>query len=168
MYAVSPETKFVAYVVRCTFFSSWVCPSCNCMLTWVELLGEVSSVWGGAFGWSEALRSPKGGAVRASGSSDHWYMPTRIVGWGPQLLEWTWLKERGYRLFSSEGVFVAALFGHFAIRIQTITGARLGEVQQIAQNPECIKQLVNVGPKATTRWLLRLIPKGEGTERRDY
>jgi hypothetical protein len=101
-------------------------------------------------------------------SSDHWYMPSRIVGWGPQLLEWTWLKERGHRLFSSEGVLVAALFGHFAIRIQTITGARLGEVQQIAQNPECIKQLVNVGPKAATRWLLRLIPKGEGTERRDY
>jgi integrase len=101
-------------------------------------------------------------------SSDHWYLPTRIVGWGPHLREWDWLRERGHRLFSSEGVFVAALFGHFAIRIQTITGARLGEVQQIAQNPECIKQLVNVGPKAATRWLLRLIPKGEGIERRDY
>lgn len=101
-------------------------------------------------------------------SSDHWYLPTRIVGWGPHLREWDWLREHGHRLFSSEGVFVAALFGHFAIRIQTITGARLGEVQQIAQNAECIKQLVNVGPKAATRWLLRLIPKGEGTMRRDY
>lgn len=65
-------------------------------------------------------------------------------------------------------MFVAALSGHFGIRIQTITGARLGEVQQIAQNPECIRQLVNVGPKAATRWLLRLIPKGEATERRGY
>ena len=95
-------------------------------------------------------------------------MPARIVGWGSHLVEWAWLRERGHRLFSSEGLFVAALFGHFAIRIQTITGARLGEVQQIAQNPECIKQLVNVGPKAATRWLLRLIPKGEAIERRDY
>jgi integrase len=101
-------------------------------------------------------------------SSDAWYMPARIVGWGSHLVEWAWLRERGHRLFSSEGLFVAALFGHFAIRIQTITGARLGEVQQIAQNPECIKQLVNVGPKAATRWLLRLIPKGEAIERRDY
>lgn len=100
--------------------------------------------------------------------SDEWSMPARIVGWGPHLREWDWLRERGRRLFSSEGMYVAALFGHFAIRIQTITGARLGEVQQIAQNPECIKQLVNVGPKAATRWLLRLIPKGEGAERRDY
>lgn len=101
-------------------------------------------------------------------SSDHWYLPARIIGWGSHLREWDWFRQRGHRLFSSEGLFAAALFGHFAIRIQTITGARLGEVQQIAQNPECIKQLVNVGPKAATRWLLRLIPKGEGTERRDF
>jgi len=99
---------------------------------------------------------------------DHWYVPLRIVGWGSHLREWEFLRERGHRLFSSEGVFVAALFGHLAIRLQTITGARLGEVQQVAQNPECIKQLVNVGPKAASRWLLRLIPKGEATNRGDY
>jgi integrase len=101
-------------------------------------------------------------------SRDQWYMPMRIVGWGSHLREWDFLRKGGHRLFSSEGVFVAALFGHLAIRLQTITGARLGEVQQVAQNPDCIKQLVNVGPKAATRWLLRLIPKGEATERRDY
>jgi hypothetical protein len=101
-------------------------------------------------------------------SSDMWYMPERIMGWGHHLAQWTWLREKGgHRLFSTEGLLIAALFGHLAIRIQTITGARLGEVQQIAQNPDCIKQLVNVGPKASTRWLLRLIPKVEW-ERRDY
>jgi hypothetical protein len=58
------------------------------------------------------------------------------------------------------GIYAASLFAHLVIRVQTVTGARLGEVQQIAQNAECIKQLVNVGPKGATRWLLRLIPKG--------
>jgi len=99
---------------------------------------------------------------------DHWDVPMRIVGWGQHLAEWDYLRERGHTLFSAEGVYVAALFGHLTIRLQTITGARLGEIQQIAQNPECIKQLVNVGPKAATRWLLRLIPKGEQKERQNY
>jgi integrase len=99
---------------------------------------------------------------------DHWDVPMRIVGWGQHLAEWDYLRERGHMLFSAEGVYVAALFGHLTIRLQTITGARLGEIQQIAQNPECIKQLVNVGPKAATRWLLRLVPKGEQKERQNY
>ena len=66
-----------------------------------------------------------------------------------------------------KGYLIAALFAHLAIRIQTITGARLGEIQQIAQNPDCIKQLINVGPKAAARWLLRMVPKGS-TERQNY
>jgi integrase len=101
-------------------------------------------------------------------NTDHWYMPVRIVGWSCQLAEWRLMKEKGGNLlFSIEGLVIAALFAHLAIRIQTITGARLGEIQQIAQNPDCIKQLVNVGPKAATRWLLRMIPKGS-TERQNY
>lgn len=101
-------------------------------------------------------------------NTDHWYMPVRIVGWSYHLAEWTWLKDKGgHVLFSTDGLLIAALFAHLAIRIQTITGARLGEVQQIAQNPDCIKQLVNVGPKAATRWLLRMMPKGS-TERQNY
>ena len=101
-------------------------------------------------------------------NSDHWDVPMRIVGWGQLLAEWDYLRERGHLLFSAEAVYVAALFGHLAIRLQTITGARLGEIQQIAQNPECIKELVNVGPKAATRWLLRLVPKGEPKARQNY
>jgi integrase len=101
-------------------------------------------------------------------NSDHWYMPRRIIGWSCHLAEWACMREKGgHLLFSVEGLLVAALFAHLVIRIQTITGARLGEIQQIAQNPDCIKQLTNVGPKAETRWLLRLVPKG-GAERQNY
>ena len=99
---------------------------------------------------------------------DHWYMPQRIIGWSYHLAEWAWMREKGgHLLFSTEGLLIAALFAHLAIRIQSITGARLGEVQQIAQNPDCIKQLINVGPKGTARWLLRMVPKGS-TERQNY
>jgi integrase len=76
-------------------------------------------------------------------------------------------REHGYRFLHYEGIFATSLFGHLVIRMQTTTGARIGEVQQISQNPECIKQLVNVGPKAATRWLLRMFPKGR-RERGDY
>jgi len=48
-----------------------------------------------------------------------------------------------------------------------VNGTPLGKVQQIAQNLDCIKQRANVGPKASTDWLLRLIPKG-GRECANY
>ena len=101
-------------------------------------------------------------------NSDHWNMPKRIVGWSCHLAEWALMREKGgHLLFSTEGLLIAALFAHLAIRIQTITGARLGEIQQIAQNPDCIKQLFNVGPKGSARWLLRMVPKGSA-ERQNY
>jgi hypothetical protein len=78
------------------------------------------------------------------------------------------LRSRDNRvLFSAEGVYAACLFAHLVVRLMTVTGARLGEVQQVAQNPDCVKQLVNVGPKGATRWVLRLVPKGH-TQRADY
>jgi hypothetical protein len=64
-------------------------------------------------------------------------------------------------------ILASCFFGNLLVEVQTKTGARLGEVQQIAQNPECINQLVNVGPKAETRWLLRMVPKGR-KQRADY
>jgi integrase len=76
-------------------------------------------------------------------------------------------REHGYQFLHYEGIYATCLFAHLVVRMQTVTGARIGEVQQIAQNAECIKQLVNVGPKATTRWVLRMIPKGR-KERADY
>jgi integrase len=76
-------------------------------------------------------------------------------------------RDHGYRFLHYEGIYATSLFGHLVVRMQTTTGARIGEVQQISQNPECIKQLVNVGPKAGTRWLLRMFPKGR-RERGDF
>jgi integrase len=76
-------------------------------------------------------------------------------------------RQHGYRFLHPEGIYVTSLFAHLVVRMQTITGARIGEVQQIAQNPHCITQLVNVGPKSATRWILRMAPKGR-KERADY
>src|SRR5579864_2473616 len=77
-------------------------------------------------------------------------------------------RKTGHEFFPYEGIYAAAHFGGLAVRIATITGARLGEVQQIAQSGDCIKKLTNVGPKGATRWLLRLVPKGQKTSRADY
>jgi integrase len=76
-------------------------------------------------------------------------------------------REHGYHFIHYEGIYATSLFAHFVVRMQTITGARIGEVQQIAQSPHCITQLVNVGPKSATRWILRMAPKGR-KERADY
>jgi integrase len=76
-------------------------------------------------------------------------------------------RERGYHFLHYEGIYATCLFAHLAVRMQTVTGARIGEVQQIAQHADCIKQIVNVGPKSATRWVLRMVPKGR-KERADY
>ena len=75
--------------------------------------------------------------------------------------------REGCEFLPYEGLYAATLFGGVMVRMGTITGARGGEVQQIAQSPDCFKQLENVGPKAATRWVLRLVPKGR-KERSDY
>jgi len=66
------------------------------------------------------------------------------------------------------GLYGGMLMAGLIIRMGTITGARVGETQQIAQNPDCVKKLENVGPKMATRWVLRLFPKGTRTTRADY
>jgi integrase len=75
--------------------------------------------------------------------------------------------QEGREFLPYEGLYAAALFSTLMIRMGTITGARGGEIQQIAQSPECFKQLENVGPKAATRWIIRLVPKGR-RERESY
>ena len=75
--------------------------------------------------------------------------------------------QEGHEFLPYEGIYAAALFGGLMVRMGTITGARGGEIQQIAQSPDCFKQLDNVGPKAATRWLLRMVPKGR-KDRADY
>ena len=86
----------------------------------------------------------------------------------PNARDLVWLQRHHGMLFLPViGILATCFFGNLLIEVQTKTGARLGEVQQIAQNPECIKQLVNIGPKAETRWLLRMVPKGH-KHRADY
>ncbi len=75
--------------------------------------------------------------------------------------------REGHEFLPYEGIYAACMFGGLVVRMGTITGARIGEIMQIAQNPDCFKQLQNVGPKAATRWMLRLVPKGRN-KREDY
>ncbi len=75
--------------------------------------------------------------------------------------------REGHEFLPYEGIYAACMFGGLVVRMGTITGARIGEIMQIAQSPYCFKQLENVGPKRATRWLLRLVPKGRN-KREDY
>lgn len=75
--------------------------------------------------------------------------------------------REGHEFLPYEGIYAACMFGGLVVRMGTITGARIGEIMQIAQSPDCFKQLENVGPKAATRWLLRMVPKGR-RKREDY
>lgn len=70
------------------------------------------------------------------------------------------MRKAGHLFLPVSGIYASCLFAHFIVRVITITGARLGEVQQIAQSARCVKKLENVGPKAKTRWVLRMVPKG--------
>jgi integrase len=77
-------------------------------------------------------------------------------------------RSEGREFIAYAGLYGGMLMGALVIRMGTITGARVGETQQIAQNPDCVKKLENVGPKMATRWVLRLFPKGTRTTRADY
>lgn len=77
-------------------------------------------------------------------------------------------RTEGREFIPYAGLYAGMLMAALVIRMGTITGARVGETQQIAQNPDCVKKLENVGPKMATRWVLRLFPKGTRTKRADY
>lgn len=77
------------------------------------------------------------------------------------------LAARSHYFFDLRGLYLMCLFAVLDVRIQTVSGARIGEVLQIAVSPECIVPLRNVGPKKKTRWFFRAIPKGR-TDREDY
>jgi hypothetical protein len=82
---------------------------------------------------------------------------------------WFCLRCHGSGLFIPfDGIYTSTLMAHLVVRLQLVTGARLGEIQQVAQNRDCIKELVNVGPKGTTRWLLRVVPKGRNVRENFY
>ena len=103
------------------------------------------------------------------GTKRPWHVGRGLLSWRVSHNDpWIHLRRHGHGVFLPfDGLRASTLLGHLIVRLQLITGARLGEVQQVAQNRDCIKQLVNVGPKGTTRWLLRMVPKGR-RERENY
>jgi hypothetical protein len=74
-------------------------------------------------------------------------------------------------LLPVESLYVAATFGLLALDLLTTTGMRCGELMQVNLLPSCIVRLVDDPPAGARdrspriRYLLRLLPKGERTER---
>ena len=97
-----------------------------------------------------------------------WNSKTSLIAWdSDKWREIRFLICKGYKFINAAGFYLLCLFANLTVRIQTITGARLGEVQQVAATKECILLLENVGPKKRSRWVLRLMPKGH-KERSTY
>lgn len=97
-----------------------------------------------------------------------WNSKTSLITWdSDKWREIRFLVGKGYKFINVDGYYLLCLFANLTIRIQTVTGARLGEVQQVAATKECILLLENVGPKKRSRWVLRLVPKGH-KERSSY
>jgi len=72
-----------------------------------------------------------------------------------------------------EPLYVAGLFGLLATDCFTTTGMRMNELLQISLAPDCFVRLTIPAPPGAadpaprTRYLFRLLPKGERTERRE-
>jgi len=98
------------------------------------------------------------------------------------LLKWprasgaaTFLVEAGRRtpgsLFLIEPLYAAALFGLLALEAFTTTGMRINEAMQIRLTKDCLVRLEMPAPPEAKdqslriRYALRLLPKGERTER---
>jgi hypothetical protein len=73
-----------------------------------------------------------------------------------------------------ESFFVAALFGMVALHILTANGMRIGELQQLRANSECIIPLAIPAPpeaadqSPTVHWAVRAVPKGHRTSTTYY
>lgn len=74
-------------------------------------------------------------------------------------------------LFLVEPLYAAALFGLLAVNLFTTTGMRINEAMQVRTSSDCLVRLVmppSPGAKDQTprvRYLLRLIPKGDRTNK---
>jgi hypothetical protein len=78
-------------------------------------------------------------------------------------------------LLSVESLYIGGLFGLLAVDCFTTTGMRVNELLQISFDPDCFVRLTIPAPAGAAdpalraRYLFRLLPKGERTERRhDY
>ncbi len=77
-------------------------------------------------------------------------------------------------LLPVESFYAATLFGLLALELFTTTGMRINELMQVNLLPECIIRMVDDPPPGATdqspriRYLLRLLPKGERTDKRHH
>ena len=73
-----------------------------------------------------------------------------------------------------ESLYAATTFGLLALELLTTTGMRINELMQVSLLPESIIRLVDDPPPGATdrtpriRYLLRLLPKGESTNKRHH
>ncbi len=90
----------------------------------------------------------------------------------------TFVTEAGRRtdgiLVSVESLYAATLFGLLALELFTTTGMRMNELMQVSLLPQCLIRMVDDPPPGSTdrtprvRYILRLLPKGERTEKRHH
>jgi hypothetical protein len=77
-------------------------------------------------------------------------------------------------LIPVESLYAATTFGLLALELLTTTGMRMNELMQVSLLPECIIRMVDdpppgaCDPAPRIRYLLRLLPKGERTEKRHH
>lgn len=97
---------------------------------------------------------------------------TGILSWSsPTLMHLAQRKVDGFLIPINE-LYIAASFGLLAIDLFTTTGIRLNEALQISLDKECFVRLeMPAAPGATSRsptirYSLRVVPKGEKTNRR--
>ncbi len=70
-----------------------------------------------------------------------------------------------------ESLYAATTFGLLSVDLLTSTGMRMNELQQVSLSPDCLIQLIDDAPPGAKdpspriRYLLRLLPKGERTDR---
>src|SRR5712692_3232754 len=103
------------------------------------------------------------------------------------LLDWPDAESKGAGLFISgaqqrtdrtlipvESLYATTTFGLLALELLTTTGMRINELQQVSLLPECIIRMVDDAPPGAKdqtpriRYVLRLLPKGERTEKRHH
>ncbi len=73
-----------------------------------------------------------------------------------------------------ESLYAATTFGLLALELLTTTGMRMNELMQVSLLPECIVRMIDDAPPGATdqtpriRYVLRLLPKGERTDKRHH
>jgi hypothetical protein len=77
-------------------------------------------------------------------------------------------------LIPVESLYAATTFGLLALELFTTTGMRINELQQVSLSPECLIRMVDDPPPGASdqtpriRYVLRLLPKGERTDKRHH